>query len=108
MDKDSFAKYIAKEKKIYKVQAKEIIDVFMSSIIEALKDGEEVSIPKFGTFKIIERKEKKIWNFQKKETVLKTSSEHPKFKPSKYFKYIIKGKRPIKKYQPAFYISRMF
>ena len=108
MDKDSFAKYIAKEKKIYKVQAKEIIDVFMSSIIEALKDGEEVTIPKFGTFKTVQREERKIWNFQKKEMVIKPKNEHPKFKPSRYFKDTIKGKKPIKKFQPTFYISRMF
>ncbi len=70
--------------------ADEAYKAFVSTVVEALKKGEEVSLAGFGTFKVKERAERKGVNPQTKQTITIPASKMPSFKFGKSFKDMIK------------------
>ena len=70
--------------------ADEPYKAFVSTVVEALKKGEEVSLAGFGTFKVKERAERKGVNPQTKQTITIPASKMPSFKFGKSFKDMIK------------------
>lgn len=70
--------------------ADEAYKAFVSTVVDALKKGEEVSLAGFGTFKVKERAERKGVNPQTKQTITIPASKMPSFKFGKSFKDMIK------------------
>ena len=70
--------------------ADEAYKAFVSSIAEALKNGEEVSLAGFGTFKVKERAARKGINPQTKQTITIPASKMPSFKFGKSFRDLLK------------------
>lgn len=64
---------------------KAVIDHVMGNIQKALKQGEQIYLRGFGTFQIVERKEKVARNIGKNEPLLVPAHKIVKFKPSKQF-----------------------
>ena len=75
---------------IEKVAVMAIVEEVMASIKENMANGENVYLRGFGTFHIIERKEKLGRNISKNTTVVIPAHKIPKFKPSKEFLKMIK------------------
>ena len=67
------------------------VEAFMSEIRTCMADNKEnVYLRGFGTFGVIERKEKVGRNISKNTTVVIPAHKIPKFKPSKEFLKMIK------------------
>lgn len=66
--------------------ANEIVDEVFNSIINTLKQGQEVSIAGFGVFKVKERKARTARNPRTGQEVQVPASRVPKFRPAKPFK----------------------
>jgi len=52
MNKQEFVDYIAKQHNCTKVQAEKTIDMFTSSVVDAMAEGKEISLVGFGNFGI--------------------------------------------------------
>lgn len=52
MNKQQFISYIASEHNCTKVEAEKVIDMFVSSVIDAIGQGNEISLVGFGNFSI--------------------------------------------------------
>ena len=75
---------------IEKVAVIAIVEELMTSVRENMSNGENVYLRGFGTFHIIERKEKIGRNISKNTSVVIPAHKIPKFKPAKEFKATIK------------------
>lgn len=62
---------------------KAVIDHVMGNIQKALKQGEQIYLRGFGTFQIVERKQKIARNIGKNEPLVVPAHKIVKFKPSK-------------------------
>ena len=65
------------------------VDSLLSIIIQALKNGEDVSLTGFGTFKMVTRKARKGRNPATGEEVEIPATTVPKFSPAKALKQAI-------------------
>ena len=52
MNKSEFITHIADQHQCTKVEAEKVIDMFTSSVIDAMKQGKEISLVGFGNFSI--------------------------------------------------------
>lgn len=75
---------------IEKVAVMAIIEELMASIKENMANGENVYLRGFGTFHIVERKEKIGRNISKNTSVVIPAHKIPRFKPAKEFMGMIK------------------
>ncbi|MDJ0819609.1 MAG: HU family DNA-binding protein [Desulfobacterales bacterium] len=73
-----------------KKEAQEAVDCVFSSITEALKKGDTVTLVGFGTFKVTKRKARKGRNPQTGEEIEIKASKAPKFTPGKLLKEAVK------------------
>ena len=73
-----------------KKDAQAAVDVVLSSITQALENGESVSLIGFGTFKVAERKARKGRNPQTGEEIFIAASKVPKFVAGKALKEAVK------------------
>ncbi len=55
MNKTNLISSIATEAQITKVEAKKVVDAFVSVTSKTLKKGERISLPGWGTFTIVKR-----------------------------------------------------
>lgn len=72
---------------IGKVAVMAIVEELMASIKENMANGENVYLRGFGTFHIVERKEKMGRNIRKNTSVVIPAHKIPRFNPSKSSKY---------------------
>lgn len=86
MTKADLVTEIAKRTGLEKTLTQVVVEELMSVIKEHLTAGENIYLRGFGTFEIIERKEKTGRNISKGETIIIPAHKIPKFKPSKEFK----------------------
>lgn len=75
---------------IEKVAVSVAVESLMETIKENMAKGENIYLRGFGTFEIIERKEKIGRNISKNTSVVVPAHKIPRFKPSKEFKGMIK------------------
>ena len=80
MNKNDFITYISEKHNITKVEAEKIIDMFTSSTIGALSEGNEVSLIGFGKFFISKVDERTGRNPQTGEAVQIKAYNQPRFK----------------------------
>ncbi len=66
------------------------IEMFMETVKDSLKEGENVYLRGFGSFIIKERKQKTGRNISKNKPIIIPAHNIPAFKPSNSFKELVK------------------
>ncbi|MCY3629567.1 MAG: integration host factor subunit beta [Bacteroidota bacterium] len=72
--------------KITKMECNSVVDILLSSITEALEQGNSIEIRGFGTFKVHERKARMGRNPNTGEPVAVPARRVPVFTPSRIFR----------------------
>lgn len=90
MTKAEIVTRIYEQTGIEKTAVLAVVESFMETVKESLTDGENVYLRGFGTFGVIERKEKVGRNISKGTSVVIPAHKIPKFKPSKEFMGMVK------------------
>ena len=86
MSKKDLIDAVAKECELTKEKATVIVDAVLEHIRNSMKNGQEVRIPDFGTFKVADRKAREGRNPATGETIKIAASRVPKFTPAKGLK----------------------
>ncbi|MDP3763935.1 MAG: HU family DNA-binding protein [bacterium] len=73
-----------------KVQAEEVVDVMIDSIVSTLKSGDEVSIAGLGIFSTKVRAARQARNPRTGQAISVPSMRVPKFRPAKALKEAVK------------------
>ena len=92
MNKAELIAKISEESKLTKKAAETALDAFVTSVEEALKNGEKVQLVGFGTFEVRERAARKGRNPQTKEEIKIPASKAPVFKAGKALKDVVNKK----------------
>lgn len=77
---------IAQKTGVERIAIMAVVDEFMAVVKNSLIQGENVYLRGFGTFGVVERKEKIGRNIIKGESIVIPAHNIPKFKPTKGFK----------------------
>lgn len=78
------ANSLAAAKEIKSVKdARHTIDALLKIIVDAVKEGKQVTFQGFGSFKVVERPERQARNPLNGETFLSPAKKFMRFKPSK-------------------------
>lgn len=85
MTKAEIVSRISEQTGIEKTAVLAVVESFMETVKESLTDDENVYLRGFGTFGVIERKEKVGRNISKGTSVVIPAHKIPKFKPCKEF-----------------------
>ena len=80
MNKGNFVSYIADKHNCTKAEAEKVVDMFTSSVIGALGDGEAVSLVGFGNFSVSDVKARAGRNPRTGEAIQIQAYKQPKFK----------------------------
>ena len=86
MNKGELLTAIAEEADVTKAVAAKVLDATLSSIIAALRDGDQVNLVGFGSFIVRERQEREGINPKTREKMMFKASKSPSFKAGKAFK----------------------
>lgn len=89
MNKGDLVSAIAEKAGFTLKDADEAYKAFVSSVAEALKEGEDVTLAGFGTFKVKTRAARTGINPQTKQKITIPASKVPSFKFGKSFKDMI-------------------
>ena len=92
MNKAELIAKIAEESKLTKKAAETALDAFVTSVEDALKNGEKVQLVGFGTFEVRERAARKGRNPQTKAEIKIPASKAPVFKAGKALKELVNKK----------------
>jgi DNA-binding protein HU-beta len=74
-----------------KVETEVVVDGFITSVIDAMKEGKNIEIRGFGSFKVKKRKGRMARNPRTGEQVMVSEHFVPTFKVSKEMKQIVDG-----------------
>lgn len=86
MSKKDLVDAVAAEADVSKEKANACVDAVLKHILGAMKAGEEVRLPGFGTFKVGKRAARKARNPQTGQEMMLKAAVVPKFTPSKTLK----------------------
>lgn len=89
MSKKDLIDAVARQCELTKEKAGIAVDTVLEHIKAAMKNGEEVRIPDFGTFKVAKRKAREGRNPATGEAIKIPASNMPKFAPSKGLKELV-------------------
>ena len=89
MSKKDLIDAVAKQCEMTKDKATAAVETVLEHIKAAMKNGEEVRIPDFGTFKVTKRKAREGRNTATGATIKIPASKVPKFTPSKGLKELV-------------------
>jgi DNA-binding protein HU-beta len=73
-----------------KVQAEQVVDTILESIVKTLKSGDEVSIAGLGIFSVKHRAARDARNPRTGESIKVPAMRVPKFRPAKALKEAVK------------------
>lgn len=90
MNKASIVDEVHKKLGGTKVQAEEVVDIIINSIVGTLKKGDEVSIAGLGIFSTKTRAARQARNPRTGQMVSVPEMKVPKFRPAKAFKEAVK------------------
>lgn len=90
MNKAELIKSVAEKANISVSQGGVVVNAVIDSIMEALKNGDDVTLVGFGTFKVAHRVERRSRNPQTGAEVIVPATEVPVFKAGKVFKDSVK------------------
>ena len=91
MNKTDLVAAVAADTQLSKDKAAVAVEAVIKHIQSALLDGNEVRIPGFGNFKVMDRKETTARNPRTGETVDVPASKVAKFSPAKGLKEALNG-----------------
>lgn len=91
MSKKDLIDTVAKELDLTKDRAGQVVDAVVDAVKAALKDGKEVRIPDFGTFKVADRAARKGRNPLTGKDMDIAASKAPKFTAAKGLKELLNG-----------------
>ena len=83
MNKGELVKAVAEEVNIPVKTAEKVLNAFFEKVTKTLKNKEEIRLAGFGTFKIVERKERKGKNPKTGEMITIPAKKKVKFVPGK-------------------------
>lgn len=86
MNKTEFVKYIADKYDMSAKDAKASLDIVVTSMTEALAEGETIALVGFGTFDIVEKAARTAKNPRTGESVEVPAHKAPRFKFAKNIK----------------------
>ncbi len=86
MNKGELVDKVAEKADVTKKQADAVLTAAIESIMEAVSDGEKVTLVGFGSFELRERKEREGRNPKTGETMTIPASKVPAFSAGKLFK----------------------
>jgi DNA-binding protein HU-beta len=90
MNKQAIAEAVHEKLGGTKVQAEEVVDTVIESIVSTLKKGDEVSIAGLGIFSTKTRAARQARNPRTGETISVSAMRVPKFRPAKALKDAVK------------------
>lgn len=90
MTKAELVAMVAKKSGFSKTNIEKMLDAFQETVIEAVKNGDKVSLIGFGSFEQIQRSARKGRNPQTGEEINIPASKAPKFSPGKNFREAVK------------------
>ncbi len=91
MNKAELIEAIAGRVTVSKKMAEEVLNATIDSIVEAVANGDKVTLVGFGTFEKRDRKEREGRNPQTQEKLLISATSVPSFSPGKNFKQTVSG-----------------
>lgn len=86
MTKHDLINKIAEKTNMSKKSVDEMIDAFIETVVEAVKDGDKVQLVGFGVFEAVEKPERTGRNPATGETITIPASKAFKFKPGSNLK----------------------
>ncbi|MCB1521797.1 MAG: HU family DNA-binding protein [Hyphomicrobiaceae bacterium] len=89
MSKKDLIDAVARDLEVTKEKASQAVDAVIDHIKASMKDGKEVRIPDFGTFKVADRKAREGRNPLTGKTIQIAASRAPKFTPAKGLKDLL-------------------
>jgi len=92
MNKAEFITHIANQYQCTKVEAEKVIDMFTSSVIDALGDGKEISLIGFGSFSVSKVEARDGINPKNREKIKIAAYNQPKFKVGQKLKDAVNKK----------------
>jgi len=92
MNKQEFVTYIAEQNKCTKAEAEKNIDMFTSSVIEAMGKGNEISLIGFGNFSVSKVAARSGRNPRTGEALEIAAYNQPKFKVGQKLKSAVNSK----------------
>lgn len=81
MNKTQLIDAIASEAGLTKVQAREALEAMLTTTVQTLGRGEDVTLVGFGSFKVVERKARMGMNPQTKQKIEIPATKVVRFKP---------------------------
>lgn len=90
MNKNEFINQINEQSGLSKKDCKLCLDVMINVIKTALQEGDNVTLSRFGKFKVNDAKAKMMYNFKTKNTEVVEAKKTPVFKASETLKQCIK------------------
>lgn len=91
MNKKEIAESIYKKLEIKRFEAYSFIDLFVEAVVDCLESGEKVVISNFGTFKVVDRKKKKVISPKDNQSMVIPERKVVKFLPAKNLKETVRG-----------------
>jgi nucleoid DNA-binding protein len=92
MNKGEFINYISEKNSCTKVEAEKVIDMFTSSVIDAIAAGNEISLVGFGNFSISKVAARDGRNPRTGEALKIAAYNQPKFKVGQKLKDAVNSK----------------
>ena len=92
MNKTEFVKHIAEQHQCTQVEAEKIIDMFTSSVIDAIGKGNEISLIGFGNFSVSKVAARTGRNPRTGEALEIAAYNQPKFKIDQKLKSAVNSK----------------
>lgn len=92
MNKQEFVKHIAEQHKCTQVEAEKAIDIFTSSVIDALGEGKEISLIGFGSFSVNKVEARERRNPRTGDALKIAAYNQPKFKVGQKLKDAVNKK----------------
>jgi len=92
MNKQEFVKHIAEQHKCTQVEAEKAIDIFTSSVIDAMAEGKEISLIGFGSFSVSKVEAREGINPKSREKIKIAAYNQPKFKVGQKLKDAVNKK----------------
>lgn len=83
MNKADLINQMADQAEISKAQATKALDAMLDGVVEALKNGDKVTLVNFGTFFVADRAARTGRNPRTNEEIQIEGKKVPKFKPGK-------------------------
>ena len=91
-NKKDLAKTLSRRTLLSQKESNQAVEIIFDSIIEALEDGEEVSIVGFGKFYLYQHKPRPVRNPKTQEEMMLKPYKSLKFKSSEKIKKYLKNK----------------